>query len=424
MKILDLYKSLLKAASSVVSEDGFVSKKFGDNTDPFLVKGKRLVLPTQEHLSNPDWKDRVVFHPLNENILRGESTVMEEFRAGLNANLHMTISMLMFSLLVLGTSASEHSKLTPDQSEFLSKVKNADEKTLENFQKLLKVMNVKQSNNVFVNIYLKRAGKVNNIAYRRAGIVTFPFYNELVGSTNHEVYGVKLRVKDVETFKNLFEYIFPQAATPEAYNCGSNSTVAPYLDSLMHAFMSIASPINDQITLMGSALEEVKDLMIESEWVESFDNLEALLPEIRAIPMQAGNEGAAVKSGPSAGVAATPSAPVAVAPTPTSPLPPQLQTTYGVAPSPMPFAGHTHAGPGIVETNRGLDFDSVIRNIPALAQQFGGPRMNPMQGGRQEQAPNWARPNVGGYQAPVMTNQGWQNPSPMNYGGGRGRGII
>ena len=63
MKILDLYKSILATAGLVTTSDGFIKMEIGDKTKPATVKGKSLVLPTPEHLKNPDWTNREQFHP-------------------------------------------------------------------------------------------------------------------------------------------------------------------------------------------------------------------------------------------------------------------------------------------------------------------------------------------------------------------------
>ena len=207
MKLIPLYESLLATADMASTADGFISRKVGGKSTPATINGKRLVLPTHEHLCNPKPAEQIIFHPLSENILRGESIVVEDFRKAINIKLHYTIGVLAYQLLTIATSTAEHSKLNPDQLEFLSAVKNADEKTLESFQKLLRAMSVDQTANTFVSIYLKRGGVVEGKKYSRAGIVSFPLFEELC--KDDTVYGVKLRVKDKDTLINLMQYIFP-----------------------------------------------------------------------------------------------------------------------------------------------------------------------------------------------------------------------
>lgn len=384
MNLQELYKSLLKTANMVVTPDGYASYQVGDATKPATVKGKRIVLPTPEHLANPDWKDRVVFHPLSENTLRGESTILEEFRSSINKKLNFTIGLLAAELLTIASSIGEHSKLSPDQLEFLSKLKNADEKSLESFYKLLKAMPIDQKQNAFVSIFLKRGGTIGEKRHSRVGIVTFPFYTELKTGTG-DIYGVKIRVKDRETFINLMEYMFPVINEAGSYNRGSDSTVAPYLDALMKSVMSIASAINDQVTLFSNVVDKSDSLLIEDGWVETFDNLAVMVPQIRMIPMQAGGEGSPLNS------PATPTTPVAssgyIAPTP----PPAIQNAFTSPVRPVnaweqssmsPSNGYPTqpVAPAVVRTSRGTDFHSLINSNPVLAQSIRGmgsaPQMN------------------------------------------------
>ena len=417
MKMLKLYEALLKTAGFVVTEDNYVSRLLPNGKrDPATIKGKRMVLPTPEHLANPN--DRILFHPLSENILRGESAVLEEFRSSLNIKLNVTIGLIAYQLLTIATSPGMHARLSPDQSEFLSKVKNADEKTLENFRKLMKAMDLTQSQKAFVGIYLKRGGMVNGKKHSRVGVVSFPLYDE-VCKPDRTVYGVNLRAKDVEALKSLFEYMIPKIDTAAAHNRGSDSDVAPYLDSLMKAFISVAGPLNDLVDLFHNQLDDPtstneedpsvsETLRFNDEWVEVFDNLSVMVPEIRMIPMQAGNEGtsSAVANQP---VTTSPASTTTAGSAPASPLPAALSQPMGWVP---PQQQQNQWGqpqqatpPGVVKTARGgLDFDSVLRNNPALGGGF-----NTGFGGQQQQ-------QRAGFSQPQQQG-GWNNQ--QQFGGGQ-----
>lgn len=434
MKLLDLYKSLLKVAKRVVHEDGTISQTFGGKTEPSLIKGKREVLPTREHLSNPDWENRVVFHPLSENILRGESAVLEDYRQALNVRINWTFGLLGYQLLMIAASEDEHKKLSPDQTVYLSQMKNANEGTLKTFLNLMKAMPMDQNQKTFVSIYLKRGGTIAGKRYARVGVVSFPLYNELTKMAGLELWGVKFKnKKDIETIKKLLEYMIPGIETPESHNRGSDSGVAPYLDALMKAVMSVASPLNDLIEIFHNVLavnspeddSHPDQLRFEDAWVETFDNLDVMVPEIRAIPMQAGNEGSPAKPVTPAPAAAASPLPAALTnPQPQQPAQP-VQGGWGGQPAqPGSAFAAAAANPGPVHTGRGLDFDSLLKSNAALAQQVGGVGPNPgwgNTGGQQPQnQPSWARPQQGGWGSSgggAQTNSGpsWAQP---NQGGG------
>lgn len=381
-KMLKFYESLLAAAGLIVTSDGCVSIKTSKDSKPLTLKGKRLVLPTADHLRTSDRDSKVVFHPLTENVMRGESEVFERFRMAINGRMNVVIGTVVHCLLQLGTSQAEQHKLTPEQSEFLSKVKNADEKTLAALKKVMDSVSASQHQKLFVSMFIKRGGTVGDKRYSRVGVVHFPFYNDLK-KAEPEFHGVKLRVKDREALIGLLDYILPEQDIAGVYNRGSNSTIAPSLDALMQSVMAIAAPLNDLITRFEGVLPE--NLLIDADWVETLGNLDILLPEIRAVPMQAGNEG--VVPGQEGAVAAAAESTVAgpasthfgsVASTSGGPGVSfgvqRPATTFGaVAPAPA-VAGFAQApastpvarGPG-----GGSDFEALLRSNTKLQQAVG-----------------------------------------------------
>lgn len=410
MKIIDLYKSILSTASLIVDQQNMVSASMRGTTVPFTVSGKRLVLPTPEHLCNPDKSGIYLFHPLSENILGGESVVMEKFRHAINTRLNYVLGSLMDALLVLGISVGEHAKMSPDQSELLALTKEADEKTLTQYRALLKAMGMGDKEKCIVHMFLKRGGKVGGKTYNRAVIVRFPLYEELI-KKEKTVYGVSLRNRDRETLIKLLEFLIPGIEVAHHYDKGSESDIGPFLDALMRGLMPMASRINSVVETYKAFLDKPEELLYEDDWVEVFDNLAQLLPEIRAIPMQAGNQGPVEGKAPPVAVPSTPQfqvappAPVNPYPTPApmSPVAPCQSTLAPSAPATTPSGG--------------LDFHSILNKNPALAAMpvMGGMppgfgMQAPMSGPQALRAgvPVWARPNL--YPAPMQSYPGQGYP--------------
>ena len=431
MKILDLYESILSTAGMVVTSDGFVKMKLGESTKPATIKGKSLVMPTEDQLKNPDWDKRVVFHPLFENIMRPESDVLALYRQAANIRVNVTVGTLAAFLMRLATSPAEHGKLTPDQSEFLSKLKHADDKTMQALKRLMEVAPVSQPQKSFVHIYLKKTGSVAGKRYSRVGVVTFPLYNEL--KKEGDVFGVKLRVKDRETLQALMEYIFPGIDEAETYNRGSNSEVAPSIDVMMKTIAAIADPLNGLLELMQSMLDsdDFKDMVFQNDWMETFENLAIMLPQIRSIPMQAGNDGAVKPASEApAPVAASPTpafAPAAIAAPPApwqaAPRPPVPQQPPMAPPAARPVVG-----------KGGADFESFLQSNPAMhaaAYQSAGnfatqpriPPQQPMYPGQPQPMGYQGQPYPGApvYQQPPQfpyppqQMQFYQQPQQMGY---------
>jgi hypothetical protein len=406
MKMLDLYKSILSTGGLSVDKDGMVSAKAGNTVIPFTVKGKRLVLPTKEHLSNSDWENRVIFHPLSENVLRAESDVMSRFRSAINTRMNYVLGCVMEELMTLATSVKMHSNLDPDQSKVLSVLKNADEKTLNALQSILKAMSVDSNKDKsIVHIYLKRGGTVGGKKYDRAAIVSFPLYEEILKS-DKSVYGVTLRSKDKLSIQHLLEFIFPGIQTENSFNRGSFSDVAPFLDSLMKAVMALACSINTIVDEYDKILSEPEDFRYADDWVSVFDNLAQLLPEIRTVPMQAGNEGSienkqqAQVVQPQAAVA-SPVAQPAPGTLAWNPNAVQPQVQQYQAPAPI----QNNNGSSIVRSSGGIDFSASVRNNPQLSQalNYNQGYMQPQM--QQPQRPRWDGPQYG-------------SPQGMGYGPG------
>lgn len=296
MNLLDVYKSLLSTAGMSADTDGFISIRLaGTEKKPFLVKGKRLVLPIEEQLRNSNFENRIVFHPLSESILRGESEVVTGFREALVKRLNFIIGYLSVSLLDLAVSTAVHSRFTPQQTEFLAKVKDTDEKTVQCLQKITELMMVGDTSRTFVHLRVQKNGTVGNSKHRRVGIAYFPFYEEVkkvpAPKEANEIYGVKLRKNDRETFKVLMEYIISGIENTNSWMFPSDSEIAPTMDALMKTLIAISDPINTTVDLFKDYVDGSEDLYFNGDWEESFSDLNKLHVQIRMIPMQPGNEG-------------------------------------------------------------------------------------------------------------------------------------
>lgn len=359
MKLLELYESILKAACLSVDNDGFVSVKLQNDNSPSMVNGKRLALPTQKHLANPQPDSKMLFHPLAENIMRGESEVITKLRHSFNVRFNFTFAALGQSLLQIASSVAEHHKLTPEQSEVLSALKDADETTAINFSKIM-INSIKNDpGKAFVNIYLKRGGKIGDKKYARIGVVSFPFYEQLQNK-DEDVCGVKLRVKDRATLKALCEYIFPAIKNTEAYNAGSDSQIAPFLEALMKTVKCLAMCFNDIFDLFNKHIDGYEELVFNSDWVEGLDNLPSMMGEIRMIPIQAGNEGSTKANGTV----------VNTMPVQVPLVTPVAQQTPVHFVSPQQYNNPVVQNPvtpqGLIKTDKGIDLQSLLRSNPAV----------------------------------------------------------
>ena len=392
MNIIDLYTSILDCGSLTTNDEGFVSVKH--NNSPVLVEGKRLVLPTHKQLSSGGWDNKMVFHPLSESVLRGESEIIAKMRSVFNIRLNSTFAAIAVNLLSIIASTDEHKKLNPVQSELLSAVGEVDKPTMDAFIKVMTAIIKDSAEKGFINIFLKRGGLIKGKKFSRVGVVTFPFYEELQ-KQQETYYGVKLRSKDRIVFIQLCEYILPSLNVEEQYNYGSESRIAPYLDALMGTVLGIASKFNDILETFSKEIDDSEDLVFNAEWVEAFENLEVMLPQIRQIPVQQGNEGKARMDDN------TSQEPVSTSQVLQTFQPPvqQVQQPFNQFQNqPVQQAPQQN---GLVITDKGMDFGSLLRNRPQIAGF--GQQQQPMMANQPPPPPRWAAPQQV-YQYPQQNN--------------------
>ena len=439
-RLNDLYREIARVAAIYTSDDGFcstyrkdpVTKK--EELTPVTIKGKRLVLVTDNQLANPDWEHRVAFHPLYESVSRGESDVHAGFRTYLNVHLNRVFGLLAARLLQLAASKTEHEKLTPDQTEYLDLVKEADAKTVEPFANILSSF---PGDRAFVNIFVKPSGLVKGEKFTRAAIVTFPIYDALMEAEKVKT-GVAVKVpggdkpivirnKDRDTMIALLKYIIPDIGTPKAYDTGSLSKLAPTMDALMNAAAKLIDPLNTLLDLFKNQLikedqgimeEDWNRLKFPTDWTLDFEDLSPLSFEIKSVPIMQSSEGTLAKA-PEAAQQQQAPAPVPV-PVPAAAAPAQ-PASNGRAPFPPPSnqGGYTPGGgyqsnqgyrpepASPVKPNGKLDFDAVARNAPRTNTGYASNQP-------QQRTPGWARGGSGGYQG--GGNQG-------GYYGGGGKGF-
>lgn len=367
MRIIKLYTDILSFAGIKVDENGFAYTVAKDKKY-FMVKGKRLILPTPANLKNFNESDQIVFHPLNENIALGESEIIEKLRYTMNIRLNYTFGVLAQNLLHIVSNTGLHKRLSPDQLELVIELGSVDQTTLKHFTEYL-LASVKESpDSSFVHIFLKRGGRVRDQKFSRAGIVNFQTYSE-VKDGKTPLRGVKFREKDLQAIAKVYKFIFPQIDEPQAYDYGSKSNMAPFLDALLKTGLNLASRFNDVVELFGSHIDSAEDLTFPADWTDLIDNTDALLPEIKRIPMQMGNDGTIENPGnyrPEP--LPTPTAPAPVpAPAMQQPMQQPMMQQPQAPMYPQQYAQAMPAQEAPVKTKSGgLDFNAIRNKIPGL----------------------------------------------------------
>jgi hypothetical protein len=395
MSMFKLYEHMLETAWSGVDDNGHVyTKRYSEDGTtvkyPMQIEKKNVLMPTQQNLSNMNPETEIAFHPLNENPIKGESAVLAKLRHAIATRINYSTMTILTGLLSLANNKEAHRKLSPEQSELLSVLKDVSDTTVESFVRLVTASLPNGLQNAFVKFYLRRGGKLNDVTYSRCSMVSFPFYEDLVAGKDSRIYK-----KDTAVLLKLFEFMFPRIATAEAYSVGSDSQVAPYTDAFFRSLIELIGSINNMVDMYGDFLEDKDRLKIEAEWAEELPHLQEMVKEIRMIPRQVGSDGSEKRSD----VVATQNA-ITPATTPVARSPamaPQQNTQLVVGTqvhNPQPLQQQPQKVGGL----KVLSYEEMLaqRNNPQPLQQTFQPRQ------------------------PVVVNTAWQNApqfSPVNRDG-------
>lgn len=287
MKVNKLHVAVLESLGLVIDGDTFVKVKGVDGKlSSVMVDKQPLVIPTREMLSSGSLSTYCAFAPLSENIVRGESPVLRRLREMVGIRITTVTYMLMLQMLGMAADTDYQRTMPVGDTEFLDVIKSVDETTIAAFTKVIDQTDV-GSDHRLVNIFFKRGGVWRGDKYSRVAVVSFPIIDALTSSSK-ELFGVKLRVNDKKQLAALFKYILPGCDDRETYSYGSNSHTAPYFDSLMRSYISIAEALNRHTRQLREHLEDADDLLINIDWESMMEDLANLSIEI---PPQAGNDG-------------------------------------------------------------------------------------------------------------------------------------
>ncbi len=302
MEINDFYKSILESTGVKIGDDGLVSVSLGkdeagnEKLIPYEVgkerkSMRRLALPINDVLRSADWKSVIAFHPMSENILKGESPILKCLNSLMVARLGSVALRLMGQLLYIGANTSYHGKLTPKQSELLIHLQNANESTIKVFNRLIDKIRLvpveNEEDTRLLKIFLKRGGVWKGSKRARVAVVNFPLLEEFAKGDN-TIYGVKMSNKDKECILNLINFIFPEAGDVDGYSFGSDSQIAPYFHALLHAYGNVAGRLNSIVKEFKKHLKDADELTTDLSWVSVAADL---TPYRSSIPSLDGNEG-------------------------------------------------------------------------------------------------------------------------------------
>ena len=204
------------------------------------------------------------------------------------------IADLLVQLMSIAQDKDLHPKLTPDQTEFLTKIPgDIRPVTIDKLTSVIHACGGKSPHKL-VNIYLKRSGRLDGVEYRRLAVVDFPLL-EAKTSDELKIFGVNIETKrDKNAIIKLFEWLLPGADAKEFYY-GSQDLSAPGFLALCGAYAKLMNRLNKVIATFSQTglIEDSEYLITPMGWVDGLANIDRYRA---AIPTLAGNEGDPVES--------------------------------------------------------------------------------------------------------------------------------
>lgn len=292
-----IYKAILETGWLVTNEKGEVDRKLSAAADkdaknePFILLEKRVALPTRDNLNRSGRDNLLIFHPLMEGLVGGESPVIGKLRRAYGIRSTVTGLGLFKFMLSGATHTTEYNKFSPEQMKLFKALSDISEKTLKQWDKISRMAIEKHgASNAFADVYTKRNAMLNGQPYSRVTLVRFPIYEELVRS-DKLIFGkdIALSVSDRANFVALFEFIFPGIEEKDSYSKGTNSRIAPYLDALLKAFGTIFTNLNSIYDLYSPVIVMDENVRVELDWPDWFEEIESLKTLAQAVPQQYGN---------------------------------------------------------------------------------------------------------------------------------------
>jgi len=306
MKLMDFYKKVLHSLGLEVSQDDFVQINLGGKPTMFTVNGKPMVLPTKEHIDTsiePDGNGnimvtKVLFNPLNEDVIKGDSTSLKKVKDIAEKKLAHTFAAVGELLLTLASNPKLQKKTDMELNKFLIELNNVydgkakdkvDDKSVDTWSKMYAKSLKEPASKSFLKLYLKKNGRYDGNRYNRLAVASFPFYEMLLeADKTTPVYGYKLRIKDLAVYKLIYTYVFNMMDENHSVVVGSNDNESPGFIALFKLYIKLGTRMNKILKSLTSVNRElVKEATLPIEVTDKdLEKLSIFKSELFTIPSE------------------------------------------------------------------------------------------------------------------------------------------
>lgn len=265
----ELYVPLLAALHIQPDENGILHRSHRDSVKVCEVNKRKMVLPTSENLKSLAMDDYVYFHPLSENIARGDSAIYNYLKLALTLRVNYTIMGLATLLLEVANDKTLDGKLKSHQLGLLEALPKLDNKTISHLSNAY--INTDLDKKVFFSVYNKRNGKINGTTYNRVAVIRFPLVEQLKDPANSEFWsGIKgVRKADYANYLALFNYMLPNWDVENSYSGASDSMEAPSFHALVMGFLNVMKQLNKIMADFADVIDVTDLIAKDLDQVES-----------------------------------------------------------------------------------------------------------------------------------------------------------
>lgn len=292
--LTEAYRQILASINVTPRSDDLLVQDIDGLQTQVMIDSKPVALPTEAIVNN--YSDSiVVFHPLCENVLLGESPVIQEFRSLIMEFLNDYVLQLVDSILsiaVLSSSADDSviNDLTPKQVEFIRCTAGADATTLKNWRSVMRRADTRGSSNRVLTIFLKRGGMYRGSKHKRVANVNFNIMTP-IDDGELTLFGAKVRKSDVKLYGRILRAIFDNLDDEDGYSAASDSLTAPYFESLIKSYHNVLRDLNSVAWLMRKPIEQTtgRKMHVNDDFMDAFKDLSAYRDILPTMPLNDGD---------------------------------------------------------------------------------------------------------------------------------------
>lgn len=242
-----LYGSTISALNAFgINDTGYICREIGGTLTPIVVNEKEWVLPTRTNLRREDNDELQFFHPLSENIMRGESLIISTLLKYITMDINVSMVYIINEMAGLLSDDTHIERMNTDQVTMARKVGFSDAKFIAYAKSVTSALIGKFKEKEYpISFFLKPKALINEKTYSRGCIVNFEL-DSLYDDMDNKYAGVKEKKKGYAlTMHKLVQSIFPNNATVNAYSYGTYSSVAPYFCALVGGWVNMKRAINE-----------------------------------------------------------------------------------------------------------------------------------------------------------------------------------